>query len=113
MLAAALSTCEAMKYKEEERDMIVMHHELLVKMKDGSYSRRLATMFEYGNDKGTAMARTVGITTAIGAQMVLDKTIPETLTGVHRPFLPEVYLPAYNFKQIFLHSCIHIALFRK
>ena len=40
------------------------------------------------------MARTVGLTTAIGAQMVLDKTIPSTVTGVHRPFLPEIYNPA-------------------
>ena len=48
-------------------------------------------MFEYGNDKGTAMARTVGLTTAIGAQMVLDEIIPPSLTGVHRPFMPEVF----------------------
>ena len=62
-------------------------------MQDGSHSRRTATMFEYGDgtDVGTAMSRTVGITTAIGAQMVLDKTIPSSVVGVHRPFLPEIY----------------------
>ena len=82
VLAGSLSTCEAMKYKDGERDMIVMHHELLVKQKDGSHCRKTATMFEYGNERGTAMARTVGITTAIGAQMILDKVIPASLTGV-------------------------------
>jgi saccharopine dehydrogenase-like NADP-dependent oxidoreductase len=90
---AKLLQREETAYKPGERDMCVMRHELDVERHDGVRERRTATMIEYGEPGGhTAMSRTVGLTAAICAQLVLDG--PDRFgVGVQRPLRPEWYNP--------------------
>lgn len=88
---------ERLNYLPNEQDMVLLHHEVEVTYDDGRPSERhTATLLEFGkneNDKfESAMARTVGIPAAIGAQLLLEGKI--TSTGVLRPLDPEIYLPA-------------------
>ncbi len=80
-----------MQYTAGERDMLVMQHEFIVQ-----YPHRrekiTATMIDYGIPHGdTSMSRTVGLPAAIAARMILQGQL--TLTGVHRPMMPEIYEP--------------------
>jgi len=88
---------ERLNYFPNEQDMVLLHHEVQVTYDDGRPSElHTATLLEFGkneNDKSeSAMARTVGIPAAIGAQLLLEGKI--TSTGVLRPLDPEIYLPA-------------------
>jgi len=82
-----------MSYHAGERDMVAMYHELLVQLEDGSLERHTATLVEYAKPNGaTAMARTVGITAAICAQLILQDA--QALgTGVQRPLDRKWYEP--------------------
>jgi len=84
-------TLKKMSLKEDERDMIVMHHEFIA-----DYPNKkeyiTSTLVNYGiphND--SAVARTVALPAAIAVKMILNKTI--TLTGVHIPIQPDIYNP--------------------
>jgi len=81
-------------YKPTERDMVAMQHELVVRNKsNGALKRHLATLLEYGEPMGdTAMSRTVGITAAICAQLVLDAPTGFGF-GVQRPLEKKWYDP--------------------
>lgn len=92
-VVAQLLQRQEMAYQPGERDMVVMRHELTVERSDGALEKRVATLVEYGEPKGhTAMARTVGLTAAICAQLVLDS--PQRFgVGVQRPLRAEWYEP--------------------
>jgi len=81
-------------YEQSERDMVVMQHELIVKRKGSSgLERHTSTLLEYGRPFGdSAMSRTVGITAAICAQLVLD-TPTQFGSGVQRPLEKKWYDP--------------------
>jgi len=80
-----------MQYAEGERDMLVMQHEFIAQYPKRR-TRITATMIDYGIPHGdTSMSRTVGLPAAIAVRMILQGQI--TLTGVHRPVMPEVYEP--------------------
>eukprot|EP00405_Crypthecodinium_cohnii_P014854 CAMPEP_0206444564 /NCGR_PEP_ID=MMETSP0324_2-20121206/14986_1 /ASSEMBLY_ACC=CAM_ASM_000836 /TAXON_ID=2866 /ORGANISM="Crypthecodinium cohnii, Strain Seligo" /LENGTH=1054 /DNA_ID=CAMNT_0053912609 /DNA_START=222 /DNA_END=3386 /DNA_ORIENTATION=+ len=84
---------EEMLYRKGERDMVAMYHELVVRLANGSYERRTATLIEYADPKGaTAMARTVGVTAAIAARLVLEDA-SKFQAGVQRPLSKEWYDP--------------------
>eukprot|EP00698_Gefionella_okellyi_P021065 TRINITY_DN6716_c0_g1_i2.p2 TRINITY_DN6716_c0_g1~~TRINITY_DN6716_c0_g1_i2.p2 ORF type:complete len:388 (-),score=119.52 TRINITY_DN6716_c0_g1_i2:20-1183(-) len=75
-----------------EADLVLLHHTLIVRWKDGSRERRLLSLVEYGERGGvTAMARTVGIPCAIGAHLLLNGTIQRK--GVFAPMTPDIYKP--------------------
>ncbi|XP_020531935.1 alpha-aminoadipic semialdehyde synthase isoform X1 [Amborella trichopoda] len=90
---------ERLSYSDDEKDMVLLQHEVEVGFEDGrpSESHR-ATLLEFGkiqNGKNTtAMARTVGIPAAIGALLLVENKI--TSRGIIRPLEPEVYEPALN-----------------
>eukprot|EP00897_Mesotaenium_endlicherianum_P005729 jgi/Mesen1/5184/ME000257S04454 len=105
----ALCACmEArMQYAPDEQDMVLLHHELEVSYPDGrSRERHLSTLLAFGSSGGgiagaaderrapaaTAMATTVGLPAAIGAQLLLSKRVKAT--GVVRPLAAEIYDPA-------------------
>jgi len=89
----ALLKREEMSYLPGERDMVAMYHELVVERANGAVERRTATLIEYAEPNGaTAMSRTVGLTSAIVAQLVLDNAAPFG-TGVQRPLRKEWYEP--------------------
>jgi len=82
------------EYAPGERDMVVMQHELIVQPREGGpQERHTATLVEFAVPNGeTAMARTVGLTAAICAQLVLDEASTFGV-GVQRPLQKEWYNP--------------------
>ena len=84
-------TLQKMSMGEHERDMVVMHHELIAEYP----SKReyvTSTLVDYGIPDGdTSVARTVALPAAIAVKMILSKEI--ALTGVHIPVIPEIYNP--------------------
>jgi saccharopine dehydrogenase-like NADP-dependent oxidoreductase len=90
------SFCELLqkklKYETEERDMVVMQHEFVIKQRDGTMEKRSSSLIQYGEIGGfSAMARTVGYPVAIAAEMILDGDINHT--GVLAPLMPTIYNP--------------------
>ncbi|XP_053612509.1 alpha-aminoadipic semialdehyde synthase, mitochondrial isoform X1 [Plodia interpunctella] len=79
-----------LQLEKDETDFVVLRHELGVTWSDGRRERREVTMTVRGDPAShTAMARTVGLPTAIAAKMLLDGEIQER--GVVLPFAPVVY----------------------
>lgn len=84
-------TLKKMSLKEDERDMIIMHHEFIADYNDKK-DYITSTLVEYGiPHEDSAVARTVALPAAIAVKMILNKTI--TLTGVHIPIQPDIYNP--------------------
>lgn len=82
---------KTMSFAENERDMILLHHDFLF-TKNGAAYRWESTLTEFGIPGGaSAMAQTVAFPAAIAARYILEDTI--NLTGVHLPVLPEIYNP--------------------
>lgn len=58
---------------KNERDLVVLYHDIGVLWPGNRYEKKLVTLVSYGETNGyTAMAKTVGIPTAIAAIMVLQ-----------------------------------------
>jgi len=90
--ALANKMLEKMQYGAGERDLVVMHHEIEGEYPSGKRELHASTLIQYGDPAGdTAMAKTVGLPTAIAATMILDGKITDT--GVLIPVLPSVYEP--------------------
>ncbi|KAI0031728.1 Saccharopine dehydrogenase-domain-containing protein [Vararia minispora EC-137] len=68
----ALHLAHALRYLPGERDLVVLAHELVVRAAGGSgadiYTARLVV---YGDERASAMARTVGLPVALAARQVL------------------------------------------
>ena len=99
-------TLERMALGDNERDMIVMHHEFVAEYPD---RRELitSTFLDFGIIGGdTSIARTVSLPAAIAVRMVLEGKITEP--GVHIPVSPGIYNPildelsniGINFKEV-------------
>ena len=67
----------------EERDLIVMRHDIGVEWPDKTAETRHIDLVVYGDPNGySAMAKTVGFPTGIAAKMVLEgKFLPPTFKG--------------------------------
>ncbi len=77
--------------KEDELDMIVMHHEFIIDYKTKK-EKITSTLIDYGIPKGySAMARTVSLPAAIACQLILEEKIK--MTGVKIPVEPVIYEP--------------------
>ncbi|XP_052756127.1 alpha-aminoadipic semialdehyde synthase, mitochondrial isoform X1 [Galleria mellonella] len=86
----SLYLSKKLQLEKDETDFVVLRHELGVTWSDGRKELREVTMTVRGDPAShTAMARTVGLPTAIAAKMVLDGEIQER--GVVLPFSPGVY----------------------
>ncbi|XP_078157714.1 lysine-ketoglutarate reductase/saccharopine dehydrogenase bifunctional enzyme isoform X2 [Carex rostrata] len=88
---------ERLTYKNDEQDMVLLHHEVEVEFPDSQQTEKhRATLLEFGkieNGKSTtAMALTVGVPAAIGALLLLHNRVQKR--GVVRPLDSEVYIPA-------------------
>lgn len=79
---------------DDERDLVVLRHELRVRWPNGDIEEKGINFVAYGEpaSKGghSAMAITVGFPAAIAAKMVLDGEIQTR--GVVLPFTPDIYL---------------------
>ncbi|ESO89977.1 hypothetical protein LOTGIDRAFT_218445 [Lottia gigantea] len=79
-------------YGPQERDMLLMHHDVQIQWPDLTRERRQYNLVNYGDVNGySAMAKTVGVPTAIATKMVLDGEIQ--ITGIVRPFTLDIYQP--------------------
>lgn len=78
-------------YREGERDMVVMQHELRV-LDGGKPLTLRSTLIARGEPGGdSAMAKTVGLPAAMATRLLLSGTLQ--LSGVHAPVHPDVYGP--------------------
>eukprot|EP00939_MAST-03C_sp_MAST-3C-sp1_P003035 g3035.t1 len=89
---------EKLTYDREERDMCLMHHSFGVELADGTRETRTSSLIAFGSPStDTAMAKTVGITAAIGARLLLSGDVRER--GVMVPTKPSVYIPGLRMLQ--------------
>lgn len=87
-------TLDKMKLGENERDMVVMHHEFIVEYPDKK-EYITSTLLQYGVPNGdSAVSRTVGLPAAIAVKMILTGKVD--LTGVHIPVIPDIYNPVLD-----------------
>lgn len=81
-----------MTLKEDDRDMVVMQHVFLAVWPGGKKEVIKSSMLDFGSPStNTAVARTVALPASVALKMVLAGKIK--LTGVHRPVVPEIYVP--------------------
>lgn len=84
-----------MVYARGEKDMIILHIEIIAEFDGGIKEKRIATMNVKGNDGETAMSRAVALPTAISSRLIVDGKIKAK--GLRMPpNLPELYKPALN-----------------
>ncbi|EQC40031.1 saccharopine dehydrogenase [Saprolegnia diclina VS20] len=75
-----------------ERDLVIMRHVLVVEQADGSFVEHTGTLLGYGDADSTFMARSVGLTTAIGVELMLQGRV--TNKGFVQPVASDIYEPA-------------------
>ncbi|XP_023324527.1 alpha-aminoadipic semialdehyde synthase, mitochondrial [Eurytemora carolleeae] len=81
-----------LSYEKDERDMILMRHEVTVRWPDGRRELKGINMVHYGDPNGyIAMAKTVGYPCAIATKMVLDGEIQKK--GMVLPFTKDIWKP--------------------
>jgi len=82
---------DKLAYGKGERDMALMYHEFGVESGSGQQEKLTSTFMAYGTPDGdTVMAKTVGLTAAVGVELVLQG---ELSSGVLTPMMPSVYKP--------------------
>ncbi len=83
-----------MSYEPHEKDMIIVHDEVVARFEDGD-ERRTSTLVVEGIPGGdSAMARAVSLPAAIASRYILEEKIKAK--GVHMPVLSEIYVPVLN-----------------
>ena len=87
---------EKLAYEEGERDMVLMQHEFGITYDDERPDEvKTSSMLLYGEPHGdTAMAKTVGLTIAVGAELVLGGAGKGG--GILIPTTPELYNPGLD-----------------
>lgn len=77
---------------QDDKDMIVMLHEITYETADGISNTISSTLIVKGQDQlHTAMAKTVGLPLGIAAKLILQEKIQ--LTGLHIPIISTIYEP--------------------
>lgn len=82
-----------LRYAPDEHDLVVMNHKFGIKEADGTKTGVQSTLVAYGDEKYTAMARTVGLPAAISAQLILDGKLDRSHSGAIMPTERDVYRP--------------------
>lgn len=77
--------------KPEDKDMIVMMHELEYSIDGKSHFLNSSLIVQGEDHLRTAMAKTVGLPLGIATRLILENKI--NLTGLHIPITPEIYEP--------------------
>lgn len=94
-----------MSYQNHEKDMVIVHDEIVAKFKD-RYEKRISTMKVEGIPGGdSAMSRAVSLPAAIAAKHILENEI--TIKGVQIPTSPEIYNPVLNELELFGYKFEH------
>ncbi len=77
--------------QKKDKDMVIMMHDIEYET-NGKHNKVRSSLIVKGEDSiNTAMAKTVGLPLGIAAKLVLDGSI--TVTGLHIPVLPSIYVP--------------------
>ncbi len=85
-----------MYYKPNEKDMIILHIDVLAEFPGGRREKRLATMVVEGIPNGdSAMSRAVALPPAISAKLIIEDKI-KTTGVLMPPTLPELYKPVLD-----------------
>ncbi len=95
-----------MSYKPHEKDMIILHIDVLAEFPGGRREKRLATMVVEGIPHGaSAMSRAVALPPAISAKLIVEGKIkatgvlmPPTLPELYKPVLDELKTFGFEFK---------------
>lgn len=85
---------DKLQFSESEKDMVGMYHSVVGEMPDGTvenHSSRLLAFGTPGRHGETAMAATVGYTTAAAAELILNGQFVRP--GVSIPITPDLYNP--------------------
>jgi len=83
---------EKMQYKENERDLTVLQHQIIVDFPSRGQEKIVSRLIDYGQPGGhTSMSRTVGLPVAIGVKLILENRLEHR--GVLTPTVPEIYRP--------------------
>jgi len=84
---------EKMAYAPGEKDMIIIHIEIIAEFASGVKEKRIATMNVLGDPEGeTAISKAVALPTAISSRLIVDGKI--NAIGLRMPpNLPELYKP--------------------
>jgi len=94
-----------MSYQIHEKDMIIVHDEIVAKFED-QHEKRMSTMMVEGIPGGdSAMSRAVSLPAAIAAKHILENKI--TIKGVQIPTSPEIYNPILNELELFGYKFKH------
>lgn len=84
-----------MMLKDNERDMVILQHIFLASWPDGKKEVIKSSMIDFGSPAtNTSIARTVALPAAIAVKLILENKI--TVTGVHRPVIPQIYNPVLD-----------------
>lgn len=88
-----------MAYKPYEKDMIIVHNEMIIEFSDRK-EKRISSMLNEGIPYGdSAMSRAVSLPPAIAAKLILEGVI--TNTGVCIPSTKEMYKPILDEMKTF------------
>jgi len=83
---------EKLKYREGERDMTVLQHQITVEYPGKGRELVTSTLIDFGQPHGhSSMSRTVGLPVALGVKLILERRIG--LSGVLTPTVREIYEP--------------------
>jgi saccharopine dehydrogenase-like NADP-dependent oxidoreductase len=83
---------ERMMLADNERDMVILEHILLVSWLGGKREVIRSSMLDFGTPGAdTSIARTVALPAAVAVKLILDNKI--VLKGVHRPVIRQIYIP--------------------
>uniref|UniRef100_A0A915PET4 Saccharopine dehydrogenase (NAD(+), L-glutamate-forming) n=2 Tax=Meloidogyne TaxID=189290 RepID=A0A915PET4_9BILA len=85
---------KALAYIPGEKDLVILNHDIVAQLPSGALEYHRINLVAYGEQPKngySAMASTVGYTTAIVSNMILDGEIQET--GMLRPTSKTVYRP--------------------
>ncbi|NNG01721.1 MAG: saccharopine dehydrogenase [Desulfobacteraceae bacterium] len=86
---------EKLKYKDGEKDMLILRHRFTVENADNTLETISSTLIDYGIPHGdSSMARTVSLPLAIGVKLMAENKIG--LTGVQIPIKKEIYEPVLD-----------------
>ena len=83
---------EELKFKDGERDMVIMHHTIEAAFPDSYEERHHPSLQVFGDASESAMAKTVGYTATAAAELVLDGSL-DGKVGLLLPADPALYSP--------------------
>ena len=78
-------------FEEGERDMVLMHHEVHALFPDKTQEKHRSSLQVYGDGKMSAMCKTVGYTSAVGADLMLNGELNKK--GILLPTSKNIYVP--------------------